>query len=115
MKKIIFSILLIILLFLCPVNTSAAEVLQIANSSTLLIGDNNRNYKIRLSCLSVDPADEELAIKFLQSELPRHTKVNLHPKGSEDGILIAEIIKIGSKIDLTDEIISKGIGTPSCY
>ena len=113
-KKIILLLALIAFNFLCPFAISAAEVLQITNASTLLIGDQNRNYKIKLACLEVKPEKEAIVIEFLTSELPRHSRVNLKPQGSEEGILISRIISLDSGKDIGELITSKEWAQKTC-
>ena len=60
----------------------AAEILQVTSSSVLLIGDHNRTYTVKLACTEITPDLEEKSLKWLKKQLPRHTKVNLKPKGS---------------------------------
>tara|TARA_B100000700_G_C14227636_1_gene482196 strand:- start:120 stop:464 length:345 start_codon:yes stop_codon:yes gene_type:complete len=114
MNKIISIALLLILCFSLPFTINAAEVLQVSNSSSLIIGDQNRNYTIKLACLDVKEENEYSVINFLNSELPRHTKINLRPRGSIEGVLIAQVIKIASEEDIASEIVSKGLGSFSC-
>tara|TARA_Y100001968_G_scaffold310906_1_gene332314 strand:+ start:20205 stop:20576 length:372 start_codon:yes stop_codon:yes gene_type:complete len=93
---------------------NAAEVLQVTNSSTLLIGDQNRNYTVKIYCLEVSPANESSVVDFLNSELPRHSKVNLQPRGAKDGILYAKLISLRDNIDITEKIISNKLAKKSC-
>ena len=109
----ICSLALIFLLF--GLNVNAAEVLQITSSSSLLIGDNNRTYRVKLSCFNVYSEKEDFAIDWLRSELPRHTRINLRPKDFEEGVLIASVIPLGSDIEINKKIIEKGYGTNSCW
>ena len=68
-----FSLLIILfILTLKPFSINAAEVLQITNSSTILIGDQNRNYTVEIACLDLEPSKESSVIDYLKSELPRH-------------------------------------------
>ena len=113
-KKIILLLVLISFNFLFPFVISAAEVLQIKNASTLVIGDQNRNYKIKLACLEVNPEKEAIVIELLGSELPRHTRVNLKPQGAEDGILISRIISLDSGKDIGELIASKELAKKTC-
>ena len=92
----------------------AAEILQVSSSSVLLIGDNNRTYTVKIACTEISPDFEEKSIVWLKRQLPRHTKVNLKPKGSLDGILIAKIIPFNSKIDITEKYINEGLATNNC-
>tara|TARA_B100000700_G_C14872062_1_gene773879 strand:+ start:512 stop:877 length:366 start_codon:yes stop_codon:yes gene_type:complete len=111
----IFSLIIILgFIFFFSFDTSAAEVLQITNSSTLLIGDQNRNYTVRINCLEVASSDEKSVVKFLRSELPRHSKVNLQPRGSKNGILYAKIISLKDNEDIGNKIISNNLAKSSC-
>ncbi len=111
--KIKILILFIYLVCLIP-KVYAAEVLQVSNSSVLLIGDNNRTYTVKIACTEIRPELEEKSVEWLKKQLPRHTKVNLKPKGSIDGILIAKIIPFNSNIDITEEYIKEGLATNKC-
>ena len=92
----------------------AAEILQVTSSSVLLIGDNNRTYTVKIACTEISPDLEEKSVVWLKRQLPRHTKVNLKPKGSLDGMLIAKIIPFNSKIDITQKYINEGLATNNC-
>ena len=115
MNKLILNILLLfIFLFGFSYQAFGAEVLQITSSSVLLVGDNNRTYTVEIACANVNPDLEEDAIDWLRTKLPRHTKVNLKPKGSIDGILEAKVITIGSNIDISKEYINQGFAKNKC-
>ena len=92
----------------------AAEILQVSSSSILLIGDNNRTYTVKIACTEISPDLEERAVKWLRNQLPRHTKVNLRPKGSIDGVLVAKVIPFNSNIDITDKYINEGLAKNQC-
>tara|TARA_B100000945_G_scaffold276923_1_gene241858 strand:+ start:37 stop:384 length:348 start_codon:yes stop_codon:yes gene_type:complete len=92
----------------------AAEILQVSSSSVLLIGDNNRTYTVKIACTEISPNLEEKSIKWLKKQLPRHTKVNLKPKGFSDGILVAKILPFNSKIDIADEYVREGLAKNNC-
>ena len=92
----------------------AAEILQVSTSSVLLIGDNNRTYTVKIACTEISPDLEEKSINWLKKQLPRHTKVNLKPKGSVDGVLVARIIPFNSDFDITDKYIKEGLATDKC-
>ena len=92
----------------------AAEILQVSSSSVLLIGDNNRTYTVKIACTEISPDLEERSVIWLKKQLPRHTKVNLKPKGSIDGILVAKVIPFNSKIDITEKYINEGLSTNKC-
>jgi len=115
MKKFYTKILILAITFFCFYSGAyAAEVLQVSSSSVLLIGDHNRTYTVKLACTEISPELEEKSIKWLKKELPRHTKVNLKPKGSVDGVLIAKIIPFDSNVDITEKYVNEGLATKKC-
>ena len=92
----------------------AAEILQVTSSSVLLIGDHNRTYTVKLACTEVSSELEEKSVKWLKKQLPRHTKVNLKPKGSVDGVLVAKVIPFDSNVDITEKYINEGLAKEKC-
>ena len=92
----------------------AAEILQVTNSSLLLIGDNNRTYTVKIACAEISPDLEEKSLSWLKKQLPRHTKVNLKPKGSVDGVLVARVIPFDSNVDISEKYINEGLATKKC-
>tara|TARA_Y100001968_G_scaffold85567_1_gene76681 strand:- start:757 stop:1104 length:348 start_codon:yes stop_codon:yes gene_type:complete len=92
----------------------AAEILQVSSSSVLLIGDNNRTYTVKIACIEISPDLEESSHEWLKKQLPRHTKVNLKPKGSVDGVLVAKVIPFNSNIDITEKYINEGFAINNC-
>ncbi len=100
--------------FMSPLDLLAAEVLQVQTSSTIRLGDRNRNYTVKLSCLEIDQEKEDLAKVWLRKELPRGSKVNLMPLGSEEGVLLARIIPLKSNIELSKKMVDLGIGRSTC-
>ena len=115
MTKLFAKILvLFISLFYFYLDVDAAEVLQVTSSSVLLIGDHNRNYTVKLACAVVNPDLEEKSVDWLKKQLPRHTKVNLKPEGSVDGVLIAGVIPFNSNIDISEQYIKEGLAKNNC-
>tara|TARA_Y100001968_G_scaffold233583_1_gene216560 strand:+ start:283 stop:630 length:348 start_codon:yes stop_codon:yes gene_type:complete len=92
----------------------AAEILQVSSSSVLLIGDNNRTYTVKIACTEISPDLEEKSVLWLKKQLPRHTKVNLKPKGSLDGVLVAKIIPVNSNVDIADKYVNEGLARNNC-
>ena len=114
MKRIhLFAVFLLILIGFA-FKAIGAEVLQISSSSSFLIGDQNRTYKIKLACFDVNPHDEKNAENWLRSNFPRHSKVNFQPKGSVDGVLNANIFPLGSHIDISQSLEKEGLGKKIC-
>ena len=115
MNKFFRKIFIILISFLCFHEVvDAAEILQVTSSSVLLIGDHNRTYTVKLACTEIIPDLEEKSVNWLKKELPRHTKVNLKPKGSVDGILVAKVIPFDSKVDISKKYINEGLATDNC-
>ena len=88
--------------------------MQISSSNLLQVGDQNRNYKVQIGCISIENSKEYDALNWLKHELPRKKRVNLRPLSSEDGILIARVIPFGDDRDLSFQMIQQGFGSGSC-
>ena len=115
MNKFFIKIfILLISFFSFFLKVYAAEILQVSSSSVLLIGDNNRTYTVKIACTEISPDLEERSIDWLKKQLPRHTKVNLRPKASVDGVLVAKVIPFNSNIDITDKYIKEGLARGAC-
>ncbi len=115
MKTFFIKILILFLSFFCFITkVNSAEVLQISSSTVLQIGDNNRTYTVKLACAEISPDLEEKSVNWLKSQLPRHTKVNLRPKGTLNGILIAKVIPFNSNDDISERYINEGLAKNIC-
>ena len=109
------KILIILICFLSFLSqVYAAEILQVSNSSVLLVGDNNRTYTVKIACTEISPDLEERSVIWLKKQLPRHTKVNLKPKGIVDGVLVAKVIPFKSNMDITEQYFNEGLATNNC-
>ena len=113
-NRLISLVIILSFIFSFVFDIKAAEVLQITNSSTLVIGDQNRNYTVKIYCMEVLPGQENSVIEFLGSALPRHSRVNLQPRGSKDGILYAKIISLDDNADISQKIISNKLAKRNC-
>ena len=115
MGKFYTRILIFLISFCCfHLEVNAAEILQVTSSSVLLIGDHNRTYTVKLACAEISPDLEEISVNWLKKQLPRHTKVNLKPKGSTDGVLLAKVIPFDSNVDITEKYINEGLAKDIC-
>ena len=115
MNKFYTKVLILLISIFCFFSqVYAAEILQVSSSNVLLIGDNNRTYTVKLACIDISSELEGKSFNWLKKQLPRHTKVNLKPKGSVDGILIAKVIPFNSDIDITEKYINEGLATNKC-
>lgn len=106
-----------------PLALQAAEVLQVRSGTLLQIGDGNRNYTVRLACLAVSPEANSDAVAWLRQQLPRRSRVNLRPVGSQDGILVARVSRLESGAngqlpspDLGQGLVTAGLASwlPNC-
>ncbi len=99
---------------LYPLKAHPVEILQIKTSSSILIGDQNRNLTIRLFCLEVNEDDELEAINLLKKEFPRGSKVKIKPYGFKENILIAKVFNIKGTKEMTELLISKDLTKQDC-
>ena len=107
-------LLIICVLFLDPLSTFSAEVLQVNSSNILLIGDQNRSYSVGIPCLNINSENESEIKDWLKFNLPRRTRVNLKPLGSKDGVLIANINLIGQDLSISELISNNGLADYTC-
>jgi len=113
--KNISKILIIFLLFLLyPLKAYSAEILQINSSKSVLIGDQNRNLTIRLSCVDVNDNDELKAITLLKKEFPRGSKVKIKPFGLKENVLIAKVFNINGTKEMSELLIAKNLTKQDC-
>ena len=115
MKSIISSLIIFFLIVFGPIRTFSAEILQINNSSNILVGDQNRDLPIKLFCVDINDAeDEEIAINLLKREFPRGSKVKIKPIGYKENILVARVFNISETKEMTELLIEKDINKESC-
>ncbi len=114
MKKII-SLLFIFLIVLNPIKTYSAEILQINNSSNILVGDQNRDLSIMLFCVDIKNEDDEKnALNLLKKEFPRGSKVKIKPIGFKENKLIAKVFNINETKEMSELLISKDLTEETC-
>ncbi len=104
----------LLVLFLFPVKVFAAKVLQVKSSNTFLLGDNNRTYSVKLACIEIDPKKQLQASSFLKTELPRNVRVNIKPRGFDQGVMVASIVNMRSNEDLAELLESNDLGRITC-
>ena len=102
MKKFLQIILIFILFVLCPTYAYAAELLQIKDINTILVGDQNRSLYLSLYCMDINKNDKENATKILKRNFPRGTKVKIKPYGSNGNRLLAKIFRIDDDTEMTE-------------
>ena len=93
----------------------SAEILQINNSSSILVGDQNRNLPIKLFCVEInDEDDEQIAINLLKKEFPRGTKVKIKPIGFRENILLAKVFDIDETKEMSELLIAEDLSKEDC-
>ena len=97
-----------------PVIANSAEILQIKNSNTILVGDQNRNLTIGLFCVDVNDNDELEATNLLKREFPRGSKVKIKPFGFKDNILLAKVFDIKGTKEMTELLVAKDLTVEIC-
>ena len=102
------------LIVLNPVLVHSAEILQIKNSNTILVGDQNRNLTIKLYCVDVNKNDEFDAINLLKNEFPRGSKVKIKPFGFKENVLVAKVFNVKNNKEMTELLVSKDFTSEIC-
>ena len=101
LKKLL-QISLIFIIIICPINTSSAELLQINDVNTILVGDQNRSLYLSLYCIDINENEKENATKILKRNFPRGTKVKIKPYGSNGSRLLAKIFRVDDDTEMTE-------------
>ena len=115
MKKITSFLIIFFLVAFYPIRTYSAEIIQINNSSTILIGDQNRDLPIKLFCVEINNEDDEqLAVNLLKKEFPRGSKVKIKPIGFKEDILEAKVFDISETKEMSDLLIAKHLTKATC-
>ena len=114
MKKFSKFLIIVFLIVLNPVIVNSAEILQIKNSNTILVGDQKRNLTIGLFCVDVNENDEIEATNLLKREFPRGSKVKIKPFGFKDNVLLAKVFNIKGNKEMTELLVAKNLSSEIC-
>jgi len=68
LTKVILFFFTFVLFFVTPRSVNSAEILQINSPDTILIGDQNRNLRVNLFCITVDDNNSLKATELLNSK-----------------------------------------------
>ena len=99
--KLLKIILISIFLVSTPVNTNAAELLQINDINTILVGDQNRSLSLSLYCIDINEKEKEKATEILKKNFPRGTKVKIKPYGSNGNRLMAKVFRVEDDTEMS--------------
>ena len=115
MEKITPFLIIFFLFVLYPNRINSAEILQINNSNSILVGDQNRDLAIKLFCVEINNEDDErIALNLLKKEFPRGSKVKIKPIGFKENILIAKVFDINETKEMSDLLIAKNLSKETC-
>jgi len=101
-KNFIQIILVFVFLIIFPINANSAELLQINDVNTILVGDQNRSIYISLYCIDINEKDKVEATKILRRNFPRGTKVKIKPYGSNGQRLLAKVFRVDEETEMTE-------------
>ena len=79
-----------------------------------MVGDQNRNLKIRLFCVDVNENDEFEATNLLKNEFPRGSKVKIKPFGFKENLLLAKVFNIRGTKEMTELLVDKELARENC-
>ena len=101
LKNFLQIIVIFIFVVIFPINTYSAELLQIKDLNTILVGDQNRSLNLSLYCININENEKEKAIEILKKNFPRGTKVKIKPYGSSENKLLAKIFRVDDETEMT--------------
>ena len=101
-KNFIQIILVFVFLIIFPINANSAELLQINDVNTILVGDQNRSIHISLYCIDINEKDKVEATEILRRNFPRGTKVKIKPYGSNGQRLLAKVFRVDEETEMTE-------------
>ncbi len=115
LKNILSILIIFFLVVFYPTRIYSAEILQINNSSSILVGDQNRNLPIKLFCIEIkNQDDEQKALNLLKKEFPKGSKVKIKPFGFNENILLAKVFDINETKEMTELLIAKDLSKKTC-
>ena len=114
LKKIIYIVLFFIFLVTFPVNTYSAELIQINDVNTILVGDQNRSLYLSLYCIDINENEKEKASEILKRNFPRGTKVKIKPYGSNGDRLLAKISRVDDETEMTELLKTFNLSKKNC-
>tara|TARA_B100000212_G_C27267482_1_gene487235 strand:+ start:237 stop:617 length:381 start_codon:yes stop_codon:yes gene_type:complete len=113
-KKFLQIILIFISLVILPINTHSAELIQINDVNTILVGDQNRTLSLSLYCININENEKEKAIRILKKNFPRGTKVKIKPYRSDGNRLLAKIFRVDDETEMTQLLNSFDSSDKNC-
>ena len=114
--KNFFSLLIVLfVIILNPIKTYSAEILQINNYNSILVGDQNRNLSIKLFCVELNNEDDKkTAMDLLKKEFPRGSKVKIKPVSFKENTLIAKVFNLNETKEMSELLITNDLIKETC-
>ena len=75
LKKILQIIIIFIALIICPINVRSAELLQIKDINTIVVGDQNRSLYLSLYCIDISQNENENENAIVNHEIVEKLKL----------------------------------------
>ena len=113
-KNFIQIILVFVFLIIFPINANSAELLQINDVNTILVGDQNRSLYISLYCIDINENQKVEATEILRRNFPRGTKVKIKPYGSNGSRLFAKIFRVDDETEMTELLNAYNTSKENC-
>ena len=101
-KKLIPIFLVFVFLVIFPINSNSAELLQINDVNTILVGDQNRSLYISLYCIDINENQKVEATEILRRNFPRGTKVKIKPYKSNGQRLLAKVFRVDDETEMNE-------------
>ena len=101
-KNFIQIILVFVFLIIFPINANSAELLQINDVNTILVGDQNRSLYISLYCIDINENQKVEATEILRRNFPRGTKVKIKPYKSNGQRLLAKVFRVDDETEMNE-------------
>ena len=114
LEQLFQIILIFIFLVIFPIDTYSAELLQINDVNTILVGDQNRSLYLSLYCININENEKEKAIEILKKNFPRGTKVKIQPYGSNGDRLLARIFRVDDKTEMNELLNTFNLSDKNC-
>tara|TARA_Y100001933_G_scaffold237974_1_gene261329 strand:- start:333 stop:695 length:363 start_codon:yes stop_codon:yes gene_type:complete len=113
-KKLFQIIFISIFLLISPINAYSAELLQINDVNSILVGDQNRSLNLSLYCININENEKEKATEILKRKFPRGTKVKIKPYGSNGNFLLAKIFRVDDETEMTELLNTFNLSEKNC-
>ena len=113
-NKLFQIILIFIFIVNFPLIAYSAELLQINDVNSILVGDQNRFLNLSLYCIDINENEKGKATEILKRKFPRGTKVKIKPYGSNGNRLMAKVFRVDDNTEMTELLNNFNTSEKSC-